>query len=98
MSFSLTSVLEESTDKEPSVSKRNNEKNRVASELPMRVISEDEKRKDLPSFRKPKKDVPRLELNAIESRTQLIPTLVHAKYAMEKKGPRSKASKSFRDK
>ena len=60
LSFSLTSVLEESTDKEPSVSRRKNEHKRVSSDLPMRVISEDEKKKDLPSFRKPKKEVPKL--------------------------------------
>ena len=43
-------------------------------------VVEEEKKKELPSFRKPvKKEVPRLELNSIESRTQLIPTLVNPK-------------------
>ena len=79
LSFSLTSVLEESTDKEPSTSKRKHEHSRVASDL-THVVVEEEKKKELPSFRKPvKKEVPRLELNSIESRTQLIPTLVNPK-------------------
>lgn len=56
LSFSLTSVLEESTDKEPSVSKRKIEHTRAASDLPLKS-EEDKKQKDLPSFRKPKKEM-----------------------------------------
>ena len=60
LSFSLTSVLEESTDKEPSVSVGRHEHVRVVSDLPPRQIEEDKKYKELPSFRKSKKEVPKL--------------------------------------
>ena len=96
LSFSLTSVLEESTDKEPSTSKRRHE--RVASDLQPRTCEDDKKPRDLPSFRKQvpnKREMPRLELGNIDSKTNLI-TLVHRN--TDKKGTKVKISKSFREK
>ena len=98
LSFSLTSVLEESTDKEPSVNNRKkHEHTRVVSDLPPRVIEQDKKTKDPHSFRRQKNvPMPKLELVNIESRSNLTHTIPHRSF--EKKGTKAKASKSYRDK
>ena len=96
LSFSLTSVLEESTDKEPSDTRKKHEHARVVSDLPPRMIEEDKKSKEPHSFRRQKKEVPmpRLELVNIESKSNLTSTIPHR--AFDKKGSKVKASKSYR--
>lgn len=97
LSFSLTSVLEESTDKEQmTLSKRKHEHVKAVSDLPPLLHHEDKRIKDLPSFRKQKKDVPKLELTNLESKVNLINSAVPVRNGGEKKISRAKNSKSFR--
>lgn len=115
LSFSLTSVLEESTYKEPSVNKRKKEHTKVLSELTHRNEEEikvndvkSTKNKDVNyNFKKFRKEmVPKLDLNneIRESKQNLVlnnlGNLLNPRtpLGLEKKGSKSKPTKSFRRK